>query len=62
MKAAGDLTGSKIPNKITKVSKILETVTNDVENIVYAKEIPKERYKSPEKRENYWQRKINIIV
>ena len=56
------MTGSKIPNKITKVSKILETVTNDVENTVYAKEIPKERYKSPEKRENYWQRKINIIV
>ena len=56
------MTGSKIPNKITKVLKILETVTNDVENIVYAKEIPKERYKSPEKRENYWQRKINIIV
>ena len=40
-KAAGDLIGNKIKN----VSKNLETVTNEND-----KEIPKERYMSPEKR------------
>ena len=48
---AGDLTGNKITNKITCVSKTSrenssETVTNK-----YDKEIPKERYISPEKRQ-----------
>ena len=41
----GDLIGNKIADKITKVSKNLETVTNETD-----KEIPKERYTSPEKR------------
>ena len=44
-KAAGDLIGTKIGNKIKNVSKNLETVTNEND-----KEIPKERYMSPEKR------------
>ena len=43
--------GNKIPNKITKASKILqqnnlETVTNE-----HDQEIPKERYVSPEERQ-----------
>ena len=38
--------GNKIITKITKVSKNVETVTND-----YDKEIPKERYMSAEKRQ-----------
>ena len=41
----GGLTGKKIANKITKVPKKLEIVTNEND-----KEIPKERYMSPEKR------------
>ena len=49
--ATGDLIGNKIANKITKVSKNsqqnnLETVTNE-----HDKEIPKERYVSPEERQ-----------
>ena len=48
--ATGDLIGDKIANKITGVSKNLqqnksETVTNE-----HDKEIPKERYVSPEER------------
>ena len=39
----GGLTGKKIANKITKVPKKLEIVTNEND-----KEIPKERYMSPE--------------
>ena len=45
-KATGDLIGSKITNKMTKVSKKLETVTNEND-----KEIPKQSYMSPEKRQ-----------
>ena len=37
------MSGNKIPNRITKVSKHSERVTNE-----YDKEIPKERYVSPE--------------
>ena len=36
----------KLLKKVTKVSKNLETVTNENDN-----EIPKERYMSPEKRQ-----------
>ena len=50
-KTTGDLIGNKIENRIKKVSKnsqqnILETVTNEDD-----KEIPKERYVSPEERQ-----------
>ena len=50
-KTTGVLFGNKIVNKITRVSKNLqwnnwETVTNE-----YNKEIPKQRYISPEKRQ-----------
>ena len=44
--ATGDLTGNKIANKITKISKNSKTVTNE-----HDKEIPKERYVSPEERQ-----------
>ena len=48
--ATGDYIGNKITNRITKVSRRLlknnsETITNE-----HDKEIPKERYISPEKR------------
>ena len=51
VEATGDLIGNKIANKITGVSKKLqqnnsETVTNEND-----KEIPKERYVSPEERQ-----------
>ena len=51
VEATGDLIGNKIANRITKVSKNSqennsETVTND-----HDKEIPKERYISPEERQ-----------
>ena len=42
-KATGGLNGKKIANKITKVPKKLEIVANEND-----KEIPKERYMSPE--------------
>ena len=49
--ATGEFIGSKITNKITKISKTLqqnnpETVTNE-----HDKEIPNERYISPEERQ-----------
>ena len=34
-----------------------ETITNE-----HDKEMPKERYISPEERQNYWSSDINIIV
>ena len=43
--ATGNLIGSKIANRITKVSKNSETVINK-----HDKEISKERYVSPEER------------
>ena len=51
--ATGDLIGNKFADKITNISRNLqknnsETVTNENE-----KEIPKERYISPEKRKKY---------
>ena len=53
--ATGDLTGNKVADKITKVSKTLpqsitETVTNEAESIGLDREIPKEKYIFPEKR------------
>ena len=44
--ATVDFVGNKTANKITKVSKNLETVTNENN-----KETPKERYMSPEKKQ-----------
>ena len=49
--ATGDLTGNKIANKITQLSKNLQqnnsgTVTNE-----HDKKIPKEKYASPEERQ-----------
>ena len=55
--------GKKIADKITKVSRSSpqynsETVANE-----HDKEIPKERYNSPDRKtENYWWSDINIIV
>ena len=51
VETTGDLIGNKTPNRITKVSKklqqnISETLTNE-----HDKEIPKERYVSPEERQ-----------
>ena len=52
----GDLIGNKIADKIKNVKKTSrqntsETVTNGTESIEHDKEIPKERYISPEKRQ-----------
>ena len=52
--ATDDLTGNKIGNKITKVSRTLpqnssRTVTNETENIGIDRKMLKERYISPEK-------------
>ena len=49
-----EATGDLIYNKITKVSKTLpqsnlQIVTNETENIGFYREIPKEKYVSPEK-------------
>ena len=52
----GDLIGNKIANKTTKVWKNLERVTNEND-----KEILKERYLSPEKRQEI-KRKNNKLV
>ena len=57
--ATGDLIGNKIAAKITKVSrnspqKSSGSVESETENIGLDGEIPKEQYKSPEKkRRNY---------
>ena len=52
----GDLIGNKIADKITKVSRVSpqkssEIVKNEAGNIGFDREIPKERYISPEKRQ-----------
>ena len=47
--ATGDLIGSKIADKVNRVSKTLKTITNGKENIELDREIQKERYISPEK-------------
>ena len=50
--------GNKITNKITKVSKSLETVTSEND-----KEIPKESNMSPEKKTKYYLSfKVKMIV
>ena len=61
--------GNKIADKIRKVSKTspqnsLKTVTNETESIEHDKEIPKERYISPEKRQEIIDdlRLINLIT
>ena len=46
VKATSDLIGNEIINRITKVPKHSETVTKE-----HDKEIPKERYASPEERQ-----------
>ena len=56
--AAGDLTGNKVADKITKVLRIspqnkLETVTNAEENVGLDREIPRARFMSPENRQNF---------
>ena len=62
------MTGNKIADKITNIlgtssQNYLEKVTNEEKNIGLDKEIPKERYISPEKKtENYWWSRINEIV
>ena len=53
--ATDDLIGKKIADKITKVSSTspqnsLEALANETENIGLVREIPKERYMSPEKK------------
>ena len=53
----GGLIGNKIAHKITEVSTTSpqnnsQTVTNGTENIAHDKGIPKERYISPQKRQN----------
>ena len=52
----GHLIRNKITGKVTKVSRTSlknssETATNEAENTWHDKEIPKERYISPEERE-----------
>ena len=54
--ATADLISNKTANRITKASRTSpqnnsETVTNEAENIELDKEIPKERYISPEQRQ-----------
>ena len=54
--ATGDLIGNKVADKITKIAgsstqNYLETVEGETENIVFDRGIPKERYISPEKRQ-----------
>ena len=65
-KAADDLIGNKITDKITKASQTLqqntlELVESETENIQFDAEIPWERYISPEKK-SYWWFTINIII
>ena len=40
----------------------MEAVENEAENMEFDREIPKERYISPEKWQNYWWSMINIII
>ena len=54
--ATADLISNKTANRITKASRTSpqnnsETVTNEAENIELDKEIPKERYISPDQRQ-----------
>ena len=47
----GDLIGNKISNRITKVSKTSHKTSSETVANEHDKEIPKERYISPEKRQ-----------
>ena len=47
----GDLIGNKIANKVTKVSKKLQQNNSEIVTNENYKEIPKERYVSPEERQ-----------
>ena len=65
--ANGDLTGRKIANKITKVSRNLpqnnpKIVTNEVENTAANKKYLKKIYISRKKAKKYWWSKINIFT
>ena len=55
--ATCDLIDSKIANKITNVSKNSETVTSE-----HSKEIPKERYVSPEERQEIIDEWIDVQI
>ena len=55
--AIGDLIGHKIADKITIVLKISPQNNSETNE----KEIIRERYISPEKRQNYWWFKINVM-
>ena len=46
-----DLIGNKIPNKITKTSRISQQNNSEAVTKEHDKEIPKERYVSPEERQ-----------
>ena len=48
--ATGDLTGHKIANKVTKASKNSQKKNSETVSNANDKEIPKERYVSPQKR------------
>ena len=48
--ATGDLIGNKIANKITKVLKNLQQNNSEIVTNEHDKEIPKEKYISPEDR------------
>ena len=56
-KATGDLIGNNIANKIKGVSKNPETIANE-----HDKKIPKERYTSPEKRQDIIDNLRSIII
>ena len=49
--ATGDLIGNKIPNKITKISQSSPQNNSKTIRIEHDKEVPKERYISPEERQ-----------
>ena len=49
--ATVDLIGNKIANKITKISKTLQQNNSETIKNEHDKEIPKERYISPDERE-----------
>ena len=49
--ATGDLTGNEIANKITKLSKKSQQNNSETATNEHDKEIPKEKYVSPEERQ-----------
>ena len=60
--ATDDLIGNEIADKIMEVSQNLQWNNLETVQNKHDKEIPIERYISPEERENYWCSEINIIV